>query len=198
MNSEWITCSGKKDEIIKVLEEQMGFDKCAAEKILAFLSKEKSDILCSDEIFQMNRIPAESNERLLSLMIMEYNYYINIRASTIFLLSTLIDSQVHLPVVSLCMAIKGMKRLVEHIEEDSGMKCILLEILRQADKKGKDNLLEGFKGECCNNHLECRFQNDGQCRCTAKDTVCIMEKLKDIGILKKKGEVYQYDPIGSL
>ena len=51
-------------------------------------------------------------------------------------------------------------------------------------------------GECCNNNLKCCFQNENKCMCTTEKVENIMEQLADMGILKKEGEMYHYNPIG--
>ena len=155
---EWIEVYGRKSLIYDEFQRKIGMDKNIVNRVLAFLEKEKN-ILHEDEAFLMTRCEDESSDsKMLSFMIMEYNYYINVRATTIFIVSLLIDNKIKLPVTSSIIAIKGMKRLVEKIEEDMGIKCILLEILRRPDKMANADILNGFRGECCNNDVVCNFR----------------------------------------
>lgn len=198
MNNEWIHMQGNEYDILNVLQELIGLDRRGAARLLGFLERENSTILCPDETYQVTKSVSGINDNMLGLMTMHNNYYINVRVSTIFLLSTLIDAKIKLPVTAGYLAAKGMKCMVEKIDEDSGMKCILLEILRLPDKAGSSDILENFKGECCNNHLSCSFRRDNKCQCTNQNVEHLMEKLENIGILKKKEDFYYYDSIGSL
>lgn len=196
MKEEWINIYGKKSEIIEKLQE-VGLDQQSSEKVLSLLAKEKN-IICKDEIYKMEPYKEKSDGKVLGLMLMEYNYFINVRVGTIFLLSVLIDNSIGFPVTSGYLAVRGMNRLVEKIDENTGIKCILLEILRSPNKMGKVNILNDFRGECCNNNLKCCFQNENRCMCTIEKVENIMEQLADIGILKKEGEAYYYDPLGCM
>lgn len=194
MREEWINVSGKKSEIIEKLQEA-GLNQQSSEKLLSLLTKEKN-IICEDETYQMEPYKEKSDTQMLGLMLMEYNYFINIRVATVFILSVLIDNNVGLPITSGYLAVRGLNRLVEKIDENTGVKCILLEILRSPDKMGKADILSNFCGECCNNNLKCCFQNEDKCLCTVEKTEKIMEQLTDIGILKKENSTYRYDPLG--
>ncbi len=198
MNSEWIQIQGSEADILGVLQEQIGLDGCGAARVLAFLEKESSAVLYNDETYQVTKNVPSISPGMLGLMTLHYDYYINIRASTIFLLSVLLDAKVKVPVTAGYLAVKGMNRLIEKIDENSGTKCILMEILRLPGKTGNCEILEAFNGECCNNHLTCRFRSENKYQCTKRDVAYIMEGLADIGILEKRGNFYCYDPIGSL
>lgn len=196
MREEWINVYGKKSEIIEKFQEA-GLSQQGSEKLLSLLTREKK-ILCDDETYKMELYKEESDAKMLGLMTMEYNYFINIRVGTIFLLSVLIDNSIGLPITSGYLAVRGMKRLVEKIDENTGVKCILLEILRSPNKMGKVDILSDFRGECCNNNMKCCFQNESRCVCTIEKVENIMKQLADIGILKKEGETYRYDPLGTM
>lgn len=196
MRDEWIDVYGKKTVVIEKLQE-VGFSYQVSEKLIAFLTKEKN-ILCEDESYRMEICAKESDSKMLGLMIMDYNYYINIRVGTAFLLSLFIDNRIGLPVASGYLTVRGMNRLLEKIDETDGTKCILLEILRVPNKVGKDDILMDFKGECCNNYLKCQFRKDNRCICTSTNVKNIMEQLVDIGILKREGEMYYYSPLGNI
>ena len=203
MEKERLIISGKREEVIASLREQAGMDEAYAEKWLDFLESDPS-VLGDDEKFEQSLCMEEIEEGgdgggfSLGLMMPKYNYYINIKAATVFLLSLIIDNKISFPAVSLGLAVRGMNRLVQKIEEDSGEKCVLLELWRQPENTGRADLLDRIKGECCNNHLACRFRNEGECRCTCEDAAEILGKLADEGILIREGDTYRYDVIGSL
>jgi hypothetical protein len=127
-----------------------------------------------------------------------YNYYINVRVGTVFLLSVLIDDKIGEPITAGYLTVRGLKQLVVKIDEDSGIKCILLELLRLPNKMGKEDILMDFKGECCNNNLKCHYRDENRCKCTNNDVKNIMERLVNIGILIKKDGLYYYDPLGTI
>ena len=194
VKEEWINVYGKKSEIIEKIQG-IGLNQQKAEKILALLTKERN-IICEDETYQMEPCTTQSDSKMFGLMFMEYNYFINIRVGTVFLLSILIDNNIGLPITSGYLAVRGMKRMIEKIDENSGVKCILLEILRLPNKMAKVDILSGFCGECCNNNLRCCFRNESKCMCTTEEVENIMEQLAEMGILRKEGETYRYDPLG--
>lgn len=118
---------GKKREVIAAMREQAGLAETGAEKLLDFLERNPS-VLDIDEKFEQNLYMEEAEGGsdaegfCLGLMIPEYNYYINIKVSTAFLLSVLIDEKIPFPVTSLYLTARGMNRPIQKIEEDSGMK----------------------------------------------------------------------------
>lgn len=196
MREEWINVYGKKSEIIEKLQEA-GLNQKSSEKLLSLLTKEKN-IICDDEAYKMEPYEEKSDSKTLGFMFKDCNYFFNIRVGTVFLLSVLIDNSIGLPITSGYLAVRGLNRLVVTIDENTGVKCILLEILRSPNKMGKADILSDFFGECCNNNLKCCFQNKNRCLCTIEKVENIMEQLVDIGILKKEGNTYRYDPLGIL
>lgn len=196
MREEWIKVYGKKSEIIEKLQET-GLNQQSSEKLLSLLTKEKN-IICDDEIYNMEPYEEKTDSKMLGFMLKDYNYFINIRVGTVFLLSVLIDNSIGLPITSGYLTVRGLNRLVEKIDENTGVKCILLEILRLPNKMGTVDILSDFVGECCNNNLKCCFQNENRCMCTIEKVKNIMEQLADIGILKKEGKTYRYNPLGIL
>ena len=97
MREEWINIYGKKSEIIEKIQE-VGLNQKSSEKLLSFLMKEKN-IICEDETYRMEPYMEKSDGKMLGLMIMEYNYFINIRVGTVFyclyLLIIVLDCLLH-------------------------------------------------------------------------------------------------------
>lgn len=196
ISDERVCICGKKAEIIEKFLE-IGLSSNTSEKILDFLTREQN-VLGEDETCEVHINTAQMNNGMMGFMTMDCNYYINARVGTIFLVSVLIDNHVGLPITSGYLTIRGMNRLVEKIDEETGTKCILLEILRTSEKSGKDDILTAFKGECCNNYLNCCFRDENRCKCTNIDVKEIMERLASAGILRRERTVFHYDPIGAL
>lgn len=194
MSDEWLKISGTESEIIKKLNE-IGLSQQTSKKLLSFLTKEKN-IICEDETYRIMPHHETPEGNIIGFMLMEYDYFLNIRVGTVFLLCVLIDNCIGLPITSGFFAIRGLNRLVEKIDENKGVKCILLEILRLPNKKADANILTRFCGECCNNDLDCCFRDDNHCMCTSENAEKIMQQLEEIGILKKEGNMYCYDALG--
>ena len=76
--------------------------------------------------------------------------------------------------------------------EYNGEKCIAKELLHQKKKRATKRILQGMKGECCNNQYECRYRQDGKCLCGEEETKEILERFAERGIVKKFGSYYQY------
>lgn len=185
--------SGSEDEVYKKLQEELGVEKDVAHQIFAILKEEK-DILWEDEVFKEEQsIKGHTNSNMLGLMIMERNYYINIKVITVILIALLTNAKCGISFIS-----NDMNKLVVKIEEFSGMKCILLEILNTPNGIGKEDILDKLKNECGNNDLVCRFRSEWNCTCSHENVKEILEKLSNLGILVKQGEFYKYDPVGKL
>ena len=185
--------SGSEDEVYEKLQEELGIEKDVAHQIFAILKEEK-DILWEDEVFKEEQgIKGHTNSNMLGLMIMERNYYINIKVITVILLVLLTNAKYGISIMP-----SGMNKPVVKIEEFSGMKCILLEILNTPNGIGKEDILDKLKNECGNNDLVCRFRSEWNCTCNHENVKEILEKLSNLGILVKQGEFYKYDPVGNL
>ena len=76
--------------------------------------------------------------------------------------------------------------------EYNGEKCIAKELLHQKKKRATKRILQGMKGECCNNQYECRYRQEGKCLCGEEETKEILERFAERGIVKKFGSYYQY------
>ena len=76
--------------------------------------------------------------------------------------------------------------------EYNGEKCIAKELPHQKKKRATKRILQGMKGECCNNQYECRYRLGGKCLCGEEETKEILERFAERGIVKKFGSYYQY------
>lgn len=100
MEKERLIISGKREEVIASLRDQAGMDEAGAEKLLDFLESDPS-VLGADEKFEQSLYVEEIEEGgdgggfSLGLMTPKYNYYINIKAATVFLLSLFIDTPLY-------------------------------------------------------------------------------------------------------
>lgn len=198
MNSnEWIEIQGDKEQVIKLMQDEFGVNEKDAHKILYYLINEKN-ILCVDETIRLEKNERVASPDMLGLLIIDYNYYINVRVATVFVLSTLLDGKIQFPISSFGLAVQGMNKLIEKIDEWEGQKCILLELLRIPNKTGTMYLLDGLKKQCCNNHFKCKYKDQGNCKCTNNDVEEILKNLHKNGIVEKNDNEYKYSVFGLL
>lgn len=197
MNDKRVIVKGSRNHIIETLCIECGFEEDDMIKILNFIEEEKN-VLCEDEEYKITYSGFNGNSNMLGLMIMDNSYYINIRVLTIFVISSLLDTKIGCPITAGYLTARGMNRMIEKINSDSGMKCILLEILRSPNKTGTIDILKRFKRECCNNDLCCTFRSENKCKCEVKDIETLMDQMVDMGVLKKEANYYKYDLFGSV
>lgn len=196
MEEERVYISGKKEDVYSELEEKLGLCPEDAVKFLNFLEAEK-EILGEDEEFHKTE-EVDGIHGMLGFMTMDYNYYINLTAATVFAISCLIDATIKAPLTATFLAVRGIKPLRQPIDEQPGMKCILCELLHSKGRQGDAKILERFHGECCNNNMTCFYRNDSICGCTEDRVKLLLEKMVSLGILKSENGIYIYDPIGTL
>lgn len=78
------------------------------------------------------------------------------------------------------------------LDEKQGYLCILMELARRRKHGAKKDMLTKFKGECCNNHLECVKNENGKCNCNESFVEKVCEYFLSCGIVAKKGKKYFY------
>lgn len=194
MSGEWFKIEGDRKQIIDALANSLSISNDEAEKVFAALLKENTMLLDDETCNQVSHKGVGG----LSFVTRNCEYFINIRVATIYMITSLIDSRIRIPATGLYMTVRGMKQMIARIDETTGERCIIIEILRSEGKKGDESLLDVFFGECCNNQLRCRYKKDGTCGCTHNDIHIIMERLFTKGILKKQNEEYYYSLVGTL
>lgn len=194
MSVEWFKIEGDRKKITAALANNLSINNDEAEKVFTMLLQENRMLLDDETCNPVSKKGAGG----LSFVMKDCEYFVNVRVATIYLITYLIDSQIKFPATGLYMTMRGMKQMFAKIDEITGERCIILEILRSESKKGDVSLLDVFFGECCNNQLKCRYKKDSTCNCTHNDIHIIMESLLNKGILKKQNEEYYYSLVGTL
>lgn len=178
-----------------LLEEfaYLGFnDKNDVKKIIKYISN-NSQMLDKTEVIKIETKFPNIPQGMLGLMIMENEYYISLKYSTIMIAALILDISVTKGFAAAALALLGIPNasLIE-ISEYLGEKCIIKETLTLNEKTGNKYLLEKFHGECCNNQFDCMFKEADKCKCKNSDVNNIFEKLADKGIFKKMGTNFKY------
>lgn len=181
----------------KIIEEIMQLYELSAEDseiCLEFL-EHNFEILSSDELLQYCNNGEHVTEGVSEFVSEDGQIYFSVKRETIFLAALILG--VKIPVLGIGLEIAKNLGLCEikngfiRIKDDA-MRCLLLELAR-SKKKGIDrNALAKYKGECCNNFLECRFKQDGSCNCSEKDVEEVCERLSEMGMAEKKGRKFYY------
>jgi len=194
MKNECIKVDGFKFEVAKTIADRFNIDSHSAELIFEFIEKNKS-ILSDEEYF--NKEILHTPKGMLGFLTSNNKYSVNIKAITVFIVSLIIDSKINFPATSIGIAVVGLKQLVKTIDEVSGTKCVLLEVLRSKDKKATVDILCENKWQCINNSFNCIYRKENKiCTCSHNDIKDILDNLERDGILKKDGEFYLYSPFG--
>lgn len=187
-----IELCGSSDEVYKRIASIGLSNTRDAEQIITFL-KHNGDLLCSDEKIESIMEMPESSPGMMSMVVMRKNLYVNLKVSTILIVALIFDIHLTKGFAQLLTAMLGISsRSVVTFSEENGEKCIIKETLRTKDKIGHPSILAKFKGECCNNNLNCKHRIDDKCYCTPDKVKEIFDNLEDCNMFKKEGDFYKY------
>lgn len=163
-----------------------------AEQIITFLEY-NNDLLCSDEKIEISVETPPSAPRMMDLVCMRKNLYVNLKTSTILIAALLLDIHITAGFAQLLIAMIGISnQAIVVFSEKNGEKCIIKETLRTHDKTGHPNILSRFHGECCNNNLNCKYRINDKCCCTPDKIKKIYNDLVFCNMFKKEGDFYKY------
>lgn len=184
-NIKYIELEGERDNILLELSETVLLSKDDSKTVLQLL-EQNMDMLSEDETFEkvlFNKIGAGYTTA-------NYRYYINIKATTILILIYLLDYKFTHGAAAALASIIGVKTgAIVKLQEENGEKCILKELMMQK-KQGDKSVLKRFKGECCNNHYQCRYRSEGRCNCSKEQVESILDSFVTRNIAVKKGRKY--------
>lgn len=184
---------GSEQSIIRQIEK-MGFNKCESEKIFNFINSNKC-LLSDNESIKKSLHSDDCNPGIIKYMIpnLNYDYYINLKYSTIMIAALLLDIKYTKGFSTLALNLSKVNTPhIIKIDEKNGEKCILKETLSLKNKTGTNTLLLPFHGECCNNNYTCKFRNIDKCGCTKENIDEIYKQLTSKGVFKKEGNKYIY------
>lgn len=192
---EYVEIEGSRDKIVEGIMEICSLDKETAELCLNFI-KGNQKILSSNEFFQYCR-PEEYEVDGVSEFVSERgSFYISLKKSTIFLM--LLYATINVPGFEIAKTVADFwgvseaKRGFFKLDAQQGYLCIMLEVARHRRNGAGKTMLKSFYGECCNNHINCKYNENGLCNCDESIVEKICEELTQQGIIKKKGKKYFY------
>lgn len=154
--------------------------------------------LDDDELFMVLNERYDAKHRLVTS---SAEYYISITSATWILCSAVAGA---LGGIGLSIVIEIMGRqlggkvdapLVKRLESALGESCIILEAARSKKDGIGNDLFKRNKGECVHADLDCRYREDGRCKCTPADVNDICVELLESGLLRKKGKKFYYNDI---
>lgn len=130
---------------------------------------------------------------MMSFMVAQNKYNINLTKSTFLILSVIADIKIKIPIASTVMSMAGINtNTITKIDERKGEKCIVFEVM----KNGKQHFnIDEFdnKGECINNNFTlCQFRSSGLCSICKEDIKKILDSLVKRNVIKEKMGSYKY------
>lgn len=192
---EYMEAEGTKLMVTEALRQAFDLDEEASEQCLAFI-KGHQEILSEEEFFQYNKLEEYEVDGLSEFISEEGGYYISIKKSTIFLVCLYLQEKVPflrtVEDMGEFFGLTPLKGAYVKLDASRGYLCIMLELARNRRRGADKSLLKKFKGECCNNQLKCRYNENGMCRCDKERVEEICEDLAEHAIIKKKGSKYYY------
>lgn len=186
-----LICSGSKSEIYEEFEK-IGFYNDDINKILSYISG-NVNVLSAGESYKIEISSPSLPPGTIGFMTFNYNYHINLKYSTIFIIALILDINYTRGVSTFALGLLGIKNAeFKKISEYNGEKCIIKETICQKGKSGSESILEKFHGECCNNQYACKYKEIDKCNCNKKEITSIYESLCEKGVFKKCGYNYKY------
>ena len=188
------------------MNRRLKIDSCDLIELKKVLSNYIEKNFIDDFIFKMNdnkfinkneyfytksdysKLKISSND--LGMLILDNNYYVNIKLSTLYLFCHLLDIEMTNGFLSLILNNIGKnKPSFYKINEENAEKCILLSILKQNEFIiDNDNI-------CSNLNFKCRYKNDcGDCIIQKKNVDEIITSFLNKNVITNIGDnKYQYN-----
>lgn len=190
----YIEKEGSRKKVIEEIMRSCSLSVEDSKRCLDFL-EHNCKILSDDELLQYCNTGESVIEGVSEFVSEDGQIYISVKRETVFLAALLLGLTI--PVLGAGLEIAKSMGLCEIKNgfvkiKDETMRCLLLELVRNR-KQGIDRkVLAKYKGECCNNYLECKFKHDGSCHCSENDVEGICNNFITMGIAEKKGERFFY------
>lgn len=190
----YIEKSGTKREVIEELMSLYLVSEKDSMRCLEFL-EQNCKILSDDELLQYCNVGEYAIDGVSEFVPEDGGVYLCVKKTTIFLVAILLGLKVPAIGVALeaakyfgiCEIDNGFIRIKE-----GEQRCLLLELAMSRKFGIEKKVLKRYKGECCNNHFECKYRSDGMCSCNEKDVEEVCDKFVEIGVAKKAGKKYFY------
>ncbi len=207
---DFIWMNGTKGEIIAQLGKITGISRKNADSgdysspgslFIDMLIHYHAELLSPEEEFQMD-IPRQhgAGQKLLT---QEAKYFIGLKKGTCLLLFAIAEhtaakfnadsvaSKFFFSTLQEFFSKEDMA-LFTKLSQALGESCIVLEAARNRKKGFSRHRFPAKNGECINNHLDCRLQEDRVCTCGWERAEQICRDLCDKKVLVKRGRRYFY------
>ncbi len=191
----YIEAEGSRSQIIENMVENCLLSKELSGLCLDFI-KNNQEILSKEEFFQYSRLEEHTTEGVSEFVSESGEFYICLKKTTLFLVCLYLGSKY--PGLNMAKEIAIFAGAVQlengfvSLDGKDGKLCIMLELARRRQRGAEKSFLTSFRGECCNNHILCRFNRNGLCNCKEEAVEKICEEFVTRGIVKKKGRKYFY------
>lgn len=192
---EYVDAEGTREAVTEAMMQTFSLDREASEQCLDFIQNH-TELLSEDEFFQYSRLEEYEISGVSEFVSEEGEYYISIKKGTIFLLGLYFRNKIpffrDMKDLAAFFGIGNLKGSYAKLDAREGHLCVMLELARNRRQGIDKNLFRKWKGECCNNQLDCKYKEAGRCRCGVEDVNEICEQLWKSGIVEKKGSRYYY------
>lgn len=192
---EYVDIEGSKAKVAEGIMEACSLDQETVELCLDFI-KNNQEILSKEELFQHCQMEEYEAEGISELVSEQGAFYISLKKSTIFLAILYMGNKV--PGFKMAKAaaeflgISGPKGGFLKLDAKQGYLCIMLELARHRRHGAEKTVLRAFQGECCNNQLDCKYNENGLCNCNESIVEKICEELVSQAVVQKRGKKYYY------
>lgn len=190
MENNNIIVQGNYNLIIIKLKEYIVADE-EIKELLLFLENNTNILDTTCESFkEIDYMPSYTK----TFIIPETNYYLNLKTFTIFFVASLLDLKLTKSFTALALALYGVNsRAFVKLNEQEAEKCILIETIKKADKKGDKYILSNNKKECINNDFACKYRYCNKCNITYENIIEIYDNLTAKNVFTKVGDTFEYN-----
>lgn len=172
------------------------FKSLFEQKMITYKLKEEiENLLSEDERLELTMEFPQMPSGKLGILIPKTNIYINLKVTTITLIALILDEKITKGVANFLLAATGFNaNSIVKLNEEIGEKCVLLEIFRKQYHEAKLDIFNSIcNKECVNNHMNCKYRNQGICTISKEQVKDILEQMVNKNIFNKKGDIYKYN-----
>jgi hypothetical protein len=151
-------------------------------------------IMTEEECFKKESDTAQDGTDPLGFLIGGANYYINLKKTTLILLAFMMDLKLTKGASSLMLNLMGVNfATIQKLGADNGEKCIVCELIHRKGKLNDVGTLLFGRASCINNHLLCRFRDEGRCGLKDGELMSIIDGLVKRGLFTFTEGRYAYN-----
>lgn len=172
------------------------FNALFDQKMITYELKEEIKILLAkDERLEMTMEFPKMPPGMIGMLISKTNLYVNLKVTTIALLALILDAEITKGAANFILAATGFNvNSIVKLNEEIGEKCILLEIYMQQHHEAKLDIFDQICGkECINNHMNCRYRDQGVCTISKENVRDALERMVNKNVFSKNRELYKYN-----